>query len=77
MRTLGLMITGAALALTTSVPVVAVVPKGASTVVSVILRRCPADNTKVVVPYESAALLGAAQVLRGVLAQVPDGVSST
>ena len=33
------------------------------------------DNTKVVVPYESAALLGAAQVLRGVLAQVPDGVS--
>ena len=35
------------------------------------------DNTKVVVPYESAALLGAAQVLRGVLAQVPDGVSGT
>ena len=33
------------------------------------------DNTKVVVPYESAALLGAAQVLRGVLGQVPDGVS--
>ncbi len=35
------------------------------------------DNTKVVVPYESAALLGAAQVLRGVLGQVPDGVSGT
>ncbi len=35
------------------------------------------DNTKVVVPYESAALLGAAQVLRGVLGQVPDGVAGT
>ena len=35
------------------------------------------DNTKVVVPYESAALMGAAQVLRGVLAQVPEGVSGT
>lgn len=33
------------------------------------------DNTKVVVPYESAALMGAAQVLRGVLAQVPDGAA--
>ena len=35
------------------------------------------DNTKVVVPFESAALMGAAQVLRGVLAQVPDGVAGT
>ena len=35
------------------------------------------DNTKVVVPYESAALMGAAQVLRGVLAQVPEGASGT
>ena len=35
------------------------------------------DNTKVVVPYESAALMGAAQVLRGVLAQVPDGATGT
>ena len=28
-------------------------------------------NTKVVVPYESAALLGAAQALKGILAEVP------
>ena len=29
------------------------------------------DNAKIVVPYESAALLGAAQALRGVLDAVP------
>ncbi len=29
------------------------------------------DNTKVLVPYESAALLGAAQALKGILAEVP------
>jgi len=29
------------------------------------------DNTKVVVPYESAALMGAAQALRSVLDSVP------
>ena len=29
------------------------------------------DNTKVVVPYESAALLGAAQALKSVLDAVP------
>ena len=29
------------------------------------------DNTKVVVPYESAALMGAAQALRSVLDGVP------
>ena len=31
------------------------------------------DNTKVVVPYESAALLGAAQALKGILSEVPTG----
>jgi regulator of protease activity HflC (stomatin/prohibitin superfamily) len=31
------------------------------------------DNTKVVIPYESAALLGAAQALKGILADVPTG----
>ena len=31
------------------------------------------DNTKVVVPYESAALLGAAQALKGILSEVPAG----
>jgi regulator of protease activity HflC (stomatin/prohibitin superfamily) len=36
------------------------------------------DNTKIVVPYESAGLLGAAQALRGVLSEVPstNGVSA-
>ncbi len=29
------------------------------------------DNTKVLVPYESAALLGAAQALKGILGEVP------
>ena len=29
------------------------------------------DNAKIVVPYESAALLGAAQALRSVLGSVP------
>jgi regulator of protease activity HflC (stomatin/prohibitin superfamily) len=29
------------------------------------------DNTKVVIPYESVALLGAAQALKGILADVP------
>ena len=33
------------------------------------------DNTKVLVPYESAALLGAAQALKGILGEVP-GASS-
>jgi len=36
-------------------------------------RFADSDNAKIVVPYESAALLGAAQALRGVL----DGVPST
>lgn len=31
------------------------------------------ENTKVVIPYESAALLGAAQAIRSVLAEVPSG----
>ena len=31
------------------------------------------DNTKIVVPFESAALLGAAQALRSVLGSVPEG----
>lgn len=30
------------------------------------------DNTKIVVPFESAALLGAAQALKSVLAGVPE-----
>ena len=29
------------------------------------------DNTKIVVPFESAGLMGAAQALKGVLAEVP------
>jgi regulator of protease activity HflC (stomatin/prohibitin superfamily) len=37
------------------------------------------DNAKIVVPYESAGLLGAVQALRGVLSEVPstNGVSAT
>ena len=31
------------------------------------------DNAKIVVPYESAGLLGAAQALRTVLAATPNG----
>ena len=31
------------------------------------------DNAKIVVPYESVGLLGAAQALRGVLSEVPSG----
>ena len=31
------------------------------------------DNTKVVIPYESVALLGAAQALKGILADAPTG----
>ena len=35
-------------------------------------RFADSDNTKIVVPFESAALLGAAQALRSVLAAVPE-----
>ena len=31
------------------------------------------SNTKVVVPYESSALMGAAQALKGLLNDIPDG----
>jgi len=36
-------------------------------------RFADSDNNTVVVPYESAGLMGAAQALRTVMAQVPDG----
>lgn len=41
-------------------------------------RFADSDNAKIVVPYESAALLGAAQAIRSVMAGVPtDGVAPT
>jgi regulator of protease activity HflC (stomatin/prohibitin superfamily) len=40
-------------------------------------RFADSDNSKVVVPYESAGLLGAAQVLKSVMSEVPSENGST
>jgi regulator of protease activity HflC (stomatin/prohibitin superfamily) len=40
-------------------------------------RFAESDNTTVVVPFESAGLMGAAQALRGVLEATPGGVPAT
>jgi regulator of protease activity HflC (stomatin/prohibitin superfamily) len=40
-------------------------------------RFADSDNSKVVVPYESAGLMGAAQVLKSVMGEVPSGNNSS
>jgi regulator of protease activity HflC (stomatin/prohibitin superfamily) len=39
-------------------------------------RFADSDNAKIVVPYESVGLMGAAQALRGVLGEGPDGTTT-
>lgn len=39
-------------------------------------RFADSDNAKIVVPYESVGLMGAAQALRGVLGEGPDGATT-